>query len=308
MRRFTVQVACLVCAHLLLVVQTQAEVITPPGAVVVELIDAGAMPRRELRFTPTQGAKQVSVMTMKMSQSITLGGQAIPAQNIPANKITIESTIDKVFENGDIGFKFTYTDITIVDDPANPSPIATIMKTMMQPLVGTSGTIVLTNRGLTKQVDMLIPEGVSPQLKQLIDGMSGAMNQMSAPVPEEAVGLGSKWSVVQNINANGLQLKQTSVHEMIELVAGGFTLSVTLTQEAEPQEVTNAAMPAGTKVALKSLTSKGAGKTVVDSNLVLPKTVNVEVATQAVMSIDVAGQNQDMTTDMKMAMTLEQAR
>jgi hypothetical protein len=305
MRRFSSHFAWFVFANLLCIAQVRSQETTPEAAIVVELLDAGAAPYRELRFAPLQGTKQVAVMTMKMNQSMTIAGQAIPARNVPANKTTIESTVDKIFENGDIGLKFTYTDIVIVDDPANPSPLAAMMKTMMQPLIGTSGNVIVTNRAVTRQVDMLIPEGVSNQLKLMIDGMKSAMNQISSPLPEEAVGLGGKWRVVQNINANGLQIKQTSVHEITELRENGFTMSVTLTQEAEPQEVKNAALPPGAKVALKSLRSKGSGKSTIKLDSMLPSTASVELTSQTAMGVEIGGQTQDLTTDMKMEMTIE---
>jgi hypothetical protein len=304
MHRFPFHIVWIIAANLLYGDFVRSQEKTPQPPLVVELLDAGSTPHRKLRFAPRPGTKQVTLMTMNMSQSMTIGGQAGPTQNIPVNKITMETTIDKLHDNGDISFKFAYTDVEVVDDPANPSPMTAIMKPLMQQLVGTSGDVMISNRGITKQAEIVVPEGVQPQMKQIIEGMKSALNQISSPVPEEALGLGGKWRVVQEISANGLQLKQTSIHEIVELRDDGFVVTVKLTQDAQPQEIKNAQLPPGAKVNLKTLASNGGGKSNLKFDSMLPVDASVGVSSQTAMAVEIAGQTQEMTTDTKMEMTL----
>ena len=281
------------------------EKLAPPAAVTVELIEAGKAPLRELRFKPPQGGAQTSVMTMGMNQSMTIGGQKLPAQVIPATKITIKTNIDKVAENGDIEFGYSYTNVDIVDDPANPSPLAAAISSSMKSMVGTNGSAVINNRGFVQETKITIPEGVPAQIKQSMEGMQNAMSQLSMPLPAEPVGVGGKWRVVQNVNANGLHIKQTSVLEIKELNDRGFSMNVTVAQAAEPQEVKNNALLPGTKINLKSLQSTGNGTTSFDLSSIFPLQSSVTTTSQTAMSIEAAGQAQEITTDMKMEMTLE---
>ncbi len=296
----------IVCTPFLLVaLATAQEKEAPPYAVTVELIEAGTAPLRELRLAPKKDATQTAVMTMGMKQAMSIGGQQIPAQNIPATKITIKTSIENVAENGDIAFTYSYTEVDIVDDPANPSPLADIMQSTVKPMVGTTGHIVVTNRGFTQRAELDIPAGVPAQLQQMLEGMKNSMSQMSSPLPAEPVGVGGKWRVVQTMNANGLQLKQTSIHEITQLSEHGFAMDVSVTQNADPQEIKNDALPPGTNIKLKSLKSTGSAKSTIELGSVFPIQTSMKITSQTAMSVEAAGQNQDMTTEMKMDLTLE---
>jgi Family of unknown function (DUF6263) len=307
MLRFALVLASVICTQILPVVQATAqENQAPPVAVTVELIEAGKAPLRELRFTPQKGSTQTSAMTMGMDQTMTVGAQKLPTQIVPKTKIFIKTTVGNVSANGNIELEFSYTNIEVVDDPANPSPAAEVMRGTLKPMIGMSGSVLITNRGFTQEVKINIPEGVSEQLKQLLEGMKNSMSQMSSPLPAEPVGVGGKWRVVQNVDANGLKIKQTSEHEITELNQDGFSVNVTVIQNAEPQEVKNKAIPPGTKLNLKSLTSTGNGTSTFDSGSIFPVRTTMTTTSQTAMLVEAAGQKQDMTTDVKMDLTLEQ--
>lgn len=306
MSRNAAFLAGIICTQFLLFEHIRAqENQTPADAVTVELIEAGKGPLRELRFRPQKDSMQTSVMTMGLNQAMTIGGQKLPTQNIPATQITIETSVDKIAENGDVEFGYSYTKIDVVDDPANPSPLAAAMSNSMKSMVGTSGSAVINNRGFVQHSKINIPEGVPAQLKQSMEGMQNAMGQMSMPLPVEPVGVGGKWRVIQNVNANGLQIKQTSVLEITELNEDGFSMNVTVTQAAEPQEVKNSSLLPGTKINLKSLQSTGTGKSTLALSSIFPVRTAVTTNSQTAMSIEAAGQTQEISTDMKMELTLE---
>jgi hypothetical protein len=306
MRHITVLMAGIACSPFLFSVLAPAqEKQAPVDASTVELIEAGTAPLRELRFTPKPDATQTAVMTMGMNQAMSINGQKIPSQNIPETKFTIKTSVDNIAKNGEIEFSFFYSEIDIVDDPANPSPLAATMRTSLQPMVGTAGDIVVNNRGLVQRTEIDIPDGVPAQLKQVLDGMKNSMNQLSSPLPVEPVGVGGKWRVVQTINANGLRLKQTSTHEITQLTEHGFSVDVTVTQDANPQEIKNDALPPTTKINLTSLKSTGNAKSTIALDSVFPIRTTMTITSQTAMGIEAAGQNQDMTIDMKMELTLE---
>ncbi|EMI41231.1 hypothetical protein [Rhodopirellula sp. SWK7] len=271
----------------------------------VKLVDAGGEPRRLVRLSPEVGQIQEADMIIEMKQQISLGGAAMPSQPIPAQKMTMKVEVTDVSSDGDISFDFEYTDMKVVDDPNNPSPIAATLEKMLEPMIGSTGRGVVTNRGITKQGEFDIPEDLSPQLKQMLAGMKDAMNRLSSPVPEEAIGDGAQWKVIQRIVANGMKLTQTSTHTITNLSGTGFEMSVEIEQKADPQEIENPMLPAGTKLKLDSLESTGSGKTTISESAIFPASSKVTVHTVSSMSIDAAGQNQKMKTDMTMGMSLQ---
>ena len=277
-------------------------------AVEIELLEAGQEPRRAIRFTPAAGDKLTVAMTMKMSQGMTINGAAQPPTPLPTQKFTMDMSVNDVKANGDVHYGFAYTDIEVFDDPQNPSPAVAAIQGLVQPMVGTKGSGVITNRGFSKEAEFEIPENLNPMLKSMLEGMKDSINQLSSPVPEEAIGLGAKWRTVQNVTSNGIKLKQTIEHEVTAVDEKGITTEFTLTQEAEPQEVKNASLPPGVSVKLDSIDTKGSGTSQLISDSIFPAVHTTSVASKINMTIAVAGQTQKTTTDMKMEMTLEPAK
>ncbi len=268
----------------------------------VELLEKGSAPHRQLRFTPKVGDKVSKVMGMKMSQTISMPG--IPAQTpeVPGQQMFIDVETKKVASNGDIDYAFTYKDIKIIAD--KPSPIVSTTEQMMKPMIGSSGTGTMTNRGISKQAEYKAPEGLNPMAKGLIDGMKDSMSKASTPVPDEAVGVGAKWKVVQELNANGIQLTQTTLSEVTEITSTGFTLKTTITQSAPAQDVKNPLLPASATMKLDSLATDGNGKSVFEFNSVFPKSSTVNIKSKTSMKLTINGQNTTMGTDMSMEMTV----
>lgn len=305
-RRFNSWVLPLLLA--LMCVPTSAQAADPGNPVQVELIEAGEAPLQEVRYKPRVGETQTAVMTISIDMSMSMAGNAMPAQAIPAQKVTFDTTVEEINADGDIKFSFLYTGAEVVDDPKNPSAMAPMLEEMVKSLKGATGTATVTNRGMTQSAEFTIPEDMAPQMKQMLDGMKESMNRISSPVPSEPIGLGAKWKVTQNLVANGMQIVQTSNHEIIKLDTGGFTMAINVTQTADPQEIKNAALPAGTKLSLVSLDTDGQGTSQVETGSIIPVQSSLSIKTQSTMDVEVAGQKQQMTTDVKMSMELETLR
>lgn len=280
----------------------------PTDPVQVELIDAGSAPLHTIRYTPRVGETQTAVMTISIDMAMSVAGNTMPTQVIPAQKVTFDTTVEEVTADGDIKFNFIYTGAEVVDDPQNPSPMAPMLKEMIQSLVGATGSATVTNRGMTLSADFHIPEGMAPQMKQMLNGMKESMNRISSPVPSEPIGKGAKWKVTQNITANGMNLVQISTHEITGFDTAGFTMEINLTQSAVPQEIKNPGLPAGTTVSLISLETKGNGTSQVETASLIPVQSSLMITTESTMDVETAGQKQQMTTDVKMGMELETLR
>ncbi len=280
----------------------------PTEPVKVELIDAGTAPLQTIRYTPRVGETQTAVMTISIDMSMSIAGNAMPTQVIPAQKVTFDTTVEDVNADGDIKFSFIYTGAEVVDDPKKPSPMAPMLEEMVKSLVGATGSATVTNRGITKSAGFNIPEGMAPQMKQMLDGMKESMNRISSPVPSEPIGKGAKWKVTQNLAANGMTLVQTSTHEITSFDTAGFTMKIDVTQAADPQEIKNPGLPAGTTLSLVSLDTNGEGTSQVETASLIPVQSSLTISTKSTIDVESSGQKQQMTTDVKMAMELETLR
>lgn len=271
----------------------------------VELLDAGNEPRQELRFRPTKGSVQKVTFIMQMDMTTSVNGQAIPGAKLPSQKFTLETTVRDVSPEGDVTMDFKYTDVGLIDDPANSSPVAELIEKNLKPLIGASGTAVVTSRGITKSNQFNVPEKMDPLIKATLDSMKDSLNRLSSPLPAEAVGVGGKWKVTQEMSVSGMTLVQEATHEVEQLDAQGATMKVDMTQRADAQEMKAPGLPAGAKMSLESLETTGLGHSSISLASVLPLKMDMKVDSNMKMKMSLGGLEQKLDVKSATSMTME---
>jgi hypothetical protein len=256
----------------------------------IKVIEAGSGPKQTLRFTAQKGLKKVMVMAMDMGMTIDVGGSPRD-QQVPTMKMTMDLTVTDVAANGDIRYEFKLRDPEVVDDPSNPSVGA--VKQALAGMSGLSGSAVVTNRGFAKQVEVNVPPGATPQVAQFVDSLKQSMGQISAPLPEEPVGVGAKWETTQKLEQNGLKLQQVATNELTHLDGNTITFDVAIKQTAAPQKI----VKDGVTVDLQSYSGSGTGRTTIDLTQLVPKAGHV--AMKSDMQMVAGGQQLGMGLDLK---------
>jgi hypothetical protein len=274
------------------------------GGVEVALIEPGSLPRQVIRFRPAKGEKQKIIMTMKMNQAIRANGQVLPSVDFPAQQVVLDLSVADVSEEGDIRFDFLYSAVDVVDDPENPSPVAALMRQSLQPMVGTTGSAVVTNRGLSKKAELNVPPEVSPQVRAMLDGMKDSLNRISSPVPVEPIGVGGRWRVVQHVAANGIRLRQVSIHELKNVSDDGFALDIQITQAAGSQTFRPPGLAEGSEVLLESLSTTATGETLLSGDSIVPRHARMAMRSKMKMKVNAQPEQQSMEVDMQMEMTI----
>ncbi len=268
-------------------------------APIVELIDSGSDPKSPIRMKVEKGLKQNLVMLIDMDMSMEMGNNKFPTPKMPTQKMTMEIEVTDVNSEGDITYGFNLKSIDLVEDEKEPSPIAGMLKGMLKTMEGLSGQSVVTNRMITKTVDLKIPETVPAQARQMMGSMKQSMQQFLTPMPDEPVGTGAKWKVIQDMEVNGIKVKQTIIQELVEFKGQSLKTKVNIQQEADPQDVAPPGMPAGMKVRLTSLDSKGSGDIELDTGWMVPRKSKIEMSSDTKMEV----QAQTMRTMVKMTTT-----
>jgi hypothetical protein len=273
------------------------------GFPIVKLLDAGKDPKTVLRFKPTAGSKTTLELTMKMSMEMALGGNSMPSPKLPEMKMAMDMTVKDVTPAGDATYDFTLTSADVADDPAAMPQVVTAMRQALAGAKGMTGTAKVTSRGFTTEGEFKTPDNMDPKAKQLMDGMKQSLKQMSAPLPEEPVGVGAKWEVQYNITQNGMSLTQIAQTELVSLEGNKAKLKLTLSQKADPQKVSAPGMPPGVEMQLTSLKSDGTGESNLDFGKLWPESSKAGLTSEIKMQMEQNGQKQDMT--MKMGMDAE---
>jgi hypothetical protein len=250
----------------------------------VELLSPGAEPRQPLRFKPAVNTKQAAILKFDVDMELSISGQPMPKVELPTNVLTVDTLVTKVDSNGDIHYQFRYTKIDIVDNGKVPKPVLDAMKKQNQQLIGISGTFVVDDRGQPKSGSFSIPANVDPTTRQTLEQLSQSISQFSSPMPEAAIGQGAQWQVTTPVTLNGISLTQTANYQLTSLKDGVATMEIRLKQQAQPQDLKQPGLPAGVKMALKSLSSQGKGDLTVRMDQLLPLRSTISVQSDNVIS------------------------
>jgi hypothetical protein len=280
---------------------------TPIGQTQVQLLTPGAEPKQELRFKPTVNAKQTLKMTLNMDIASSISDKPIPKVKIPSTVMTMDVGVTQVDANGDIHAKLSYTDADVVADSTVPPEVVNRMRSVVKKVVGLNGSFIFDSRGKIKSGSFVVPEGLDPLTKQLFEQVSSSLNQLSSPVPAEAVGKGAKWRASTALNLGGINLTQSAIYELVNLQDNVATLNVSVEQQAASQELALPGLPPGITFTLKSLNSQGQGQMTMQLDEVMPSRFSMSMRSNNEMNVKEpsSGKETTLKTNISMQMGLE---
>lgn len=260
----------------------------------VTLISPGAAPRVPLRYTIANAAKDHLAMSMDTSMQIDMGGMAMPQMTMPTMKTGADLSVSGVSATGDVTYDIALSGLTV--DTSNVDPqLAAMFQGMDADYKSIKGSATVTNRGVPVSSQLDTASVANPQLKQMLGSLSTSLQNLSLPLPEEAVGVGAKWEVRSTTNAGGLVTFQKATHEIVSIDGKTITLKTTTEGTAPPQPMTNPALPPGTDVRLQKLTASGSGTATLHLDSLVP-TSTASVQNNMVMALTMGGDSQTMTT------------
>lgn len=207
-----------------------------------KLVDAGKDPRKAFRLHLKAGDKQAMIITLKMNMSMATpaaGGaaQSNAVPSIPAISLPVDLAVQDVPANGDITYEMTFEEPGIADEPGTAPATAQAMKALLSGIKGVSATGVVSDRGVTKKVDIKLPSNANPQVRQTVEQITESVSDMGPQLPEEPVGMGAKWEVKSTVKVSGVPLEKTTDFQLISI--DGDHLGTTFTQLATNQKTQN---------------------------------------------------------------------
>lgn len=270
----------------------------------VTLLDAGKGNKVKLRFAPKKGAKQTATFRMQVTLGMTMGARRLPSNPAPATIVSMSTEVVDLAKNGDIAYAFELTGFSAEGGAsANPQMKASIDKAAME-LVGTKGRGKISNTGYNLGMSLELPPSASPEARQTMAGMQQTMDQLSSPVPEEAVGVGAKWRVDSLTDNMGVKINQSMTYTVKSMKGSIVTLDVAVTQSAASAEAELPGLGPGTSATIESMTSQGTGTLILDMSRVLPNQSDMKVDMVMKTNLDVRGQKQQMDMTMSLDVRL----
>ena len=253
---------------------------SPPSAgldiaVTVKLLDAGAEPRAALQLAPVVGATDTVTVSIQLDEKMTLGGKALPNPSPPRVRLELATTVGAVDADGVASYDVTVTTAeALALDSAEP-PAKRLLSQVLAILDGATVSAKVTRDGRATMVPFAPPADAPPQVRSLAQSYLEALQNLAVPLPDEAVGVGARWQVDQQIANGRLRVHQTIVYEIVAIDGPVVKTKVTLTQSMQDLTVAAPALPPGTKV--ESFAGTGSGVKTLDLRRIMPLDANVKV-------------------------------
>jgi hypothetical protein len=268
----------------------------------LQILDYGAEPRAPLRYKFEAGKTERVMMEMTMSMANEVDGKLVPGASLPPTRTTMLLRVTDVAADGSARLEFeSQSAESPMGQVAGQANQATLDRTLagLSMLKGwyrtdTRGRVLETGVTLPEN---LLPEGLPPgTLQKLMDEAMKEGEEAMQQLPDEAVGRGARWQVVQHLDIGGVKVAQGQELTLRSRSGNRVELDTKIIQP--PAGAPGAPLVPG--MSIQSVTT-GFGTMVLDLNGLSP-TMTMEVNSTTTMSMPSQGQAQPrkMVTQMKM--------
>ncbi len=205
------------------------------GSVQVVLLEAGEEPLKLLRVPAADESSSFSAsMSIISDMTLEFGGRelevALPVMQVESRMtiVPVEDGPDKLVTNLE---SFAAGGREGVQDA-----MLALMNAQLEKLNGTVLTASVDERGFVGKPEVELPVGTGDEAIELVESMQSSRNNMSIPLPAEAVGVGARWQVERATKMNGIEglaIHEVSTVEVLEFVDDAVVVSITSTLTAD---------------------------------------------------------------------------
>lgn len=255
------------------------------------LLDEGAAPRYALRYQIPVGTKQSLDMVMDIDMNIPgLVGEMI----MPRMIMVTDLEVTKVDSDGSMHMDMVFTDVRVEDRPGSMAGVAGAMQGEIDAMKGMKMSQVLAPNGRVK--DMKVDTAnLPPQMQEQMKQAEQAVDQMTAILPDQPVGMGARWRVEQTVRQGGIKMNMAATYEVVEISEGHAKIKTQIEMSAPEQTVTQN----GISARLDKMVGAGDSVTTLD----LQKLVE-RVAADIDMDMSMSAQGQSINMNMKMGIEI----
>jgi hypothetical protein len=229
----------------------------------LQLIDAGAEPRRELKFSPAANSKQSLTMNVESELLMSIDGKSIQS-NQTKIVMKMDLNVKQVAANGDIDCEYIYTKVDLAPMPEMSADLVKNIRDRLATVVGTRGNVTIDRSGQMKKQTMTVPANIDPTMKKSIESSNRQMESFSAPLPSEKIGKGASWKINRTSNVDDIKIEQTVVYKIVELSDRQIEIESKIQQTAPQQSAFGGA------VKLNYMSSSGGGRSTFKFDSLLP--------------------------------------
>jgi hypothetical protein len=266
----------------------------------VEVIDAGAQPRQPLRYQFQAGRNERAALDMNMRVDLDLQGQKITMGEVPNIRMVMQMRTIEVATDGSARIQFELQSAEA--DASHPQ--AAQINQALAGSKGLAGSYRIDALGNVS--DSQVDSSRSPANAQagaaVLEDLERSLQQLSSPFPQEAVGVGSRWRVRQNVSNADMRMSQTAEYTLRSRDGNRIVVDVKLV-DASIDALD--ALPPGAKV--DSVKVQGGGESSIPLDGLVPG-ATIEAAFILSLSMNAGGQNQSLGMNIQMNQAMAPAQ
>ncbi|HEY8144748.1 MAG TPA: hypothetical protein VIG06_18850, partial [Kofleriaceae bacterium] len=235
-----------------------------PG-VRVQIIQAGRAPRRALRYRFRPDHLGVMSTTFDMDIAYRTGGGTLVHTPSPPMAMDMELTrLEVTGGTARAVFRVSRFDVTSSPSDATDEQTKEAVRQRLALMVGMTGWMEMDDRGRLRGMAYDIPASLPVATRSILEGMSQSGKDMAVPLPEEPVGVGAEWYVVQESPFMGIDLAHNTRVAVVAIDGDRVTLRYSIDIGAGNQPFRLPGLPAGTTAELMSCEGSGGAEIELD--------------------------------------------
>jgi hypothetical protein len=264
----------------------------------VELLEPGAEPHARLRFEPTPGPGTWT-LTLRSTMAADLGMVAVAPTRTPALKLHLATDTQPGPDDTTRLHLQTLT-AQVVSEPGTSAALGARLQSTLAALGQLRADLVLGRDGGLREIALTVPtDGAQPPSD--LERLREAFSQAFVALPEQAVGIGARWTVTRALDVLGSGIEQRAELTLREREGQRLVLALSLTQVPALDRAASQGSD-GVQIRLDHLATHGEGELVVALDQIVPVSVHSRSHSEVTQTIERDGQRQqvDMTLDFEL--------
>lgn len=280
---------------------------TRAGAPRVVLDDPGAEPRQALVLRLTPGTLTQVVFESRLGLEMTIDGIELPTGDLPVTSVTLEEVIDRVDPDGTVHFTATFREVEVVAAPGSDPDVVSQSQASLSQLEGLRGKGTFDAHGGNQTLTFETGGITSPPVGSTIDSISSQVGNLSAPFPDDPVGVGARWTSTATAKVNGITMNTTTHYTLRSRTGDQYEIDYTQEAEAPPGPASFPNLPAGTRASITSFTLRSTGGTTGDLTRHLPLTGTASGSGDGTFSVTVGAEQAELVEHLTVDFSLASA-
>lgn len=236
-----------------------AESVDSPSPV-IELIEAGTDPE-VLRYRFTEGDKIMLRLLSDIQMQMDMGF-GFQGAKLPKNEQYLSMHVRSVDDDGVAQVDSTIERIGIIPADDIDPVVADAYLEGLSAMRGIKIRHSIDPLGGTDEVFATMPDGTPIADREMRSVIEDTVAAAGVPLPKEAIGVGGRWRVTEDVEINGVRMRRISTHTLTAIEDGLLHVNSSVEVDMDPHDVDNPDLPPGTTLRMESTTMTGSGTSV----------------------------------------------